>query len=252
MRETNKNLKTENPTSHRPHHTSANRGITLIALVITIIVMLILVAVTITVAVNGGLFGYAGSAAEQTKTARDEEQDLANVGSDLTTDQIIAKYTTNNAEDLAKLKKAYIDGDSEISKGMESDIQNLAWGEGWECIKYRNNVYLLTHNDSKPRIYTNVEPLIEKLDVTQYRSASVLVEITKTINMRQKLKSEVFEDFTISCDDTRLLTIDGYNITAGNTEGKTTIVLTGKTSGKTKNFQVNVHRPITGDVIIED
>lgn len=37
MRETNKNLKTENPTSHRPHHTSANRGITLIALVITIL-----------------------------------------------------------------------------------------------------------------------------------------------------------------------------------------------------------------------
>ena len=56
-------------------HTS--RGITLIALVITIIVMLILVAVTIQIAVNGGLFEYAGRAAGDTKNAIDEENNLA-------------------------------------------------------------------------------------------------------------------------------------------------------------------------------
>ena len=55
-----------------------NSGITLIALVITIIVMLILVAVTITVAVNGGLFEKAGEAAKDTKSAINEEQQLAN------------------------------------------------------------------------------------------------------------------------------------------------------------------------------
>ena len=48
-------------------------GITLIALIITIIVMLILVAVTINMAVNGGLFGYAGNAARDTKTAIQDE-----------------------------------------------------------------------------------------------------------------------------------------------------------------------------------
>jgi len=52
-------------------------GITLIALVITIIVMLVLVAVTITMAVNGGLFSYAGKAAEDTKNAIADEQKLA-------------------------------------------------------------------------------------------------------------------------------------------------------------------------------
>ena len=46
-----------------------NNGITLIALIITIIVMLILVAVTITVAVNGGLFEYAGRAGRETQNA---------------------------------------------------------------------------------------------------------------------------------------------------------------------------------------
>lgn len=54
------------------------KGITLIALVITIIVMLILVAVTITMAINGGLFDYAGKAAGNTENAITDEQGLAN------------------------------------------------------------------------------------------------------------------------------------------------------------------------------
>ncbi len=56
----------------------SQKGITLIALVITIIVMLILVAVTITMAVNGGLFNYARSAGQQTNGAVTNEQTLAN------------------------------------------------------------------------------------------------------------------------------------------------------------------------------
>ena len=55
-----------------------NKGITLIALVITIIVMLILVAVTISMAINGGLFDYAGKATGETKNAINAEQELAN------------------------------------------------------------------------------------------------------------------------------------------------------------------------------
>ena len=54
-----------------------NQGITLIALVITIIVMLLLVAVTIQIAVNGGLFEYAGRATGDTKNAIEEENNLA-------------------------------------------------------------------------------------------------------------------------------------------------------------------------------
>ena len=71
-------------------------GITLIALVITIIVMLILVAVTINMAVNGGLFGYAGNATSQTKLAKEDEQNYTNLESNMTTDQLIEKFTTNN------------------------------------------------------------------------------------------------------------------------------------------------------------
>ena len=53
------------------------KGITLIALVITIIVMLILVAVTISMAINGGLFEKAGKATGDTKNAMNAEQQLA-------------------------------------------------------------------------------------------------------------------------------------------------------------------------------
>ena len=49
------------------------KGITLIALIITIIVMLILVAVTINVALNGGLFEKAKTASDGTQKEADRE-----------------------------------------------------------------------------------------------------------------------------------------------------------------------------------
>ena len=52
------------------------KGITLVALVITIIVMLILVGVSVTVALNGGLFNNAQNAVDQTSDALDIENDL--------------------------------------------------------------------------------------------------------------------------------------------------------------------------------
>ena len=65
-------------------------GITLIALIITIIIMLILVAVTIMMAVNGGLFGYAGNAAKDTELAKNAELGLSNGG--VTIDEITDAY----------------------------------------------------------------------------------------------------------------------------------------------------------------
>lgn len=53
------------------------KGITLVALIITIIVMLILVGVSITVALQGGLFTTAKDAANNTVEARDAELNLS-------------------------------------------------------------------------------------------------------------------------------------------------------------------------------
>ena len=54
-------------------HTSATKGITLIALIITIILMLILASITINVAINGGLFNYASDAKNSTEIASEKE-----------------------------------------------------------------------------------------------------------------------------------------------------------------------------------
>ncbi len=51
-----------------------NKGITLIALIITIIVMLILVSVTVSIVVNSDLIGTAQGAGENTKTAYEADQ----------------------------------------------------------------------------------------------------------------------------------------------------------------------------------
>ena len=69
----NLNKKKQNHTFHFTHRTS-QKGITLIALIITIIVMLILVGVTINVALNGGLFQKAETATYQTEASLVKEQ----------------------------------------------------------------------------------------------------------------------------------------------------------------------------------
>lgn len=53
------------------------KGITLIALIITIIVMLILVTVSITIALQTGLFSAAGKAASKTNEAQAGENKLS-------------------------------------------------------------------------------------------------------------------------------------------------------------------------------
>ena len=79
------------------------KGITLVALIITIIVMLILVGVSITIAMNGGLFDTARSAATNTNTAAKAEQNLANgsidyrVDSDDSGKNYIIYHTTADA-----------------------------------------------------------------------------------------------------------------------------------------------------------
>ena len=70
------------------------RGITLIALVITIIVMLILVTVTIRVATEGKLFTHAANAVKDTKTAMVGENAILNDQLDKSIENIVEEQTT--------------------------------------------------------------------------------------------------------------------------------------------------------------
>ena len=81
------------------------KGITLIALIITIIVMLILVGVSVSVALNTGLFKTAQSAAKNTQIAREKETALSNGeinvgGTDISIDEYIDRLSTGMPVEL--------------------------------------------------------------------------------------------------------------------------------------------------------
>ena len=103
-----------------------NKGITLIALVITIIVMLILVAVTITMAINGGLFGYAGNAARETETEKNKEIRWTNVQDNLSTEGLIDHYTKGEVEMATFIWKGA--GASETPEECDFEV-GMTWKE---------------------------------------------------------------------------------------------------------------------------
>ena len=91
------------------------KGITLIALIITIVVMLILVAVTIRILIDSGLIGKARQAGEDTKTRYAEESRLGeNITIDGTVynsiDDYIGTESVTNKSDLEKLNEFFSNG----------------------------------------------------------------------------------------------------------------------------------------------
>lgn len=159
-----------------------NKGITLIALVITIIVMLILVAVTISLSVNGGLFEYAGNASEQTRVAIDDEKNWSNIENDLSTEDLIARFTTNKKEDLEKLRLYFTgsngegvlystldDGyggfiNNEIITDANTSIIYVNDIDNYYIIKYHNNYYKVYFEPSGDFdiLFTNVVPFTDE------------------------------------------------------------------------------------------
>ena len=142
MNKKNKNLKTKNPTSHIPPHTSKS-GITLIALVITIIVMLILTAVTVTMAINGGLFNYAGKAGRETRFAVLEEQLYSAY-----MEEIMKDYAngTNTASFGAAISK--------VNANNEYNIEPITTGGVTDITLSTSSVIIGTENDKKTQTIT--------------------------------------------------------------------------------------------------
>ena len=109
------------------------KGITLIALIITIIVMLILVGVTINVALNGGLFQKAKVAADGTQKQAEKEELMA-----------AAFGTVDTKGDLQITKIAL---ESVLSQGWEIDDENTFTDNNnqiwYTCTSPKGNTYYL-------------------------------------------------------------------------------------------------------------
>ena len=114
------------------------KGITLIALVITIIVMLLLVTVSVTVALNGGLFRTAKQANDKTEIEKKAEQKLADGkikvngqwyasindylnNSPMPTGIVLDKKTIN----LKKRESEQVTGTEEIIATLKADLNEM-------------------------------------------------------------------------------------------------------------------------------
>ena len=83
------------------------KGITLVALIITIIVMLILVAVTISIAVSGGLFDTAKDARD--KTIKEMTKEAITLAKAEVVTDFYASDTKINDEDFGTKVQGYLD-----------------------------------------------------------------------------------------------------------------------------------------------
>ena len=204
-------------------------GITLIALVITIIVMLILVAVTINIAVNGGLFDYAGKAAQDTETKKQEELNWTNINANMSTDQLIAKYTGENP-DLAVLRKFYIEGDHTVIPNPFESIKPAGLMGDDVVIGYNNAIYKITYtynestdttsatkveeitgDDAFPYYVmaygTELFVIIGEVGFYDYQNEIYKVTIGKTSTTAVALESD---EVVVGCASDGIYTINGY------------------------------------------
>ncbi len=118
------------------------KGITLVALIITIIVMLILVAVTINVSLNGGLFTNARNAAKDTQREADKEELVSTM---IGAYDKRGRFNTDLIGTLPNEAKWCRKGD-ETYENTPSGI--LPTGEGDYIITKNNNKFYIDSNGS--------------------------------------------------------------------------------------------------------
>ena len=106
------------------------KGITLIALVVTIIILLILAGVTLNMAMSGdGLFSRARNAADKYKKAQEDEQDLiSEIGKEMNSEYVGAYVEGYEPTEGTYIIEGNISGLGESnldSKGNEINNENL-------------------------------------------------------------------------------------------------------------------------------
>ena len=171
----------------------SNKGITLIALVITIIVMLILVVVTIRISTKGGLFDYAGKAARETKDAIADEKDIADgkitiggvtynsIEDYINRDKISSvklKYKVEGSNIMVYLEDSYIDyletNELEASAGSDSAYTSYITNKIAEKpLEEKEDYIVKVWNKQKGTSYKNIGELI----ATEYGSQEAFIEV---------------------------------------------------------------------------
>ena len=155
------------------------KGITLIALVITIIVMLILVGVSVTVALNGGLFSSAQQAATETANKRNEELNLSDGKVEINGEwyNSIEEYVENGVA----WNKEYETGE-EVIIGNEH-FYVIAESKNTVTLLAKENINTTTLlQDPNVDPYTNRSPFIKSGAQPYWNGAGDIVEPEATLD----------------------------------------------------------------------
>ena len=132
-----------------------NKGITLIALIITIIVMLILVAVSVSILINSGIIGKAKKAKDDTQSAYTEESrlgDSINVnGTMYTMDEYLNVLNSSSSGTGYGLSndETYFVGQKSIGKfteGIEDNTQRTNWDASKEGYVFETGHFIYAEN----------------------------------------------------------------------------------------------------------
>ncbi len=157
------------------------KGITLIALIITIIVMLILVGVVVTVVIQSNLLGTAKTAGDKYKTAYEDESNMSEVTIDGKKYASIEDYLEGNvklpeikagerASETSKYQTAVIPkgftvsnatGEKDVSTGLviydipKNELENVKW-DGKEKTEYNQFVWIPVEVNKSTDTETNI------------------------------------------------------------------------------------------------
>ncbi len=186
----NKNIKLkEKKTAKIALIYNSDRGITLIALIITIIVMLILVGVTINVSLQGGLFSKAKEATKQAQKEIDREELQVAVWS---------TYNNQGTLELDKLKDNLPDGFSEEEGIYESEKGNLFIIENGivKDVKWKQNKDgSITDGKVTLQIgdYVNYESILQVNPVTVDENTQIIKDLQEYSGLKEAKNEETAE-----------------------------------------------------------
>ena len=211
-----------------------NKGITLIALIITIVIMLILVAVSVNIIINSNIIGQAEKAAEGYKTAHEQESNIGQVTIGGKTYNSIEdylaeqgpkehnfQYTDNSLAELKceceECKKAnstgriYKIGQQIKLTDSETLLTDTSTATGTEWVVFGRED---SNKDGKYEtlLITTLAPSTEKLKLGENGNKTKSADAYNT--GIEQIKAKVKE---IYGNDARAMTIDDVNRTLGYT-----------------------------------
>ena len=223
------------------------KGITLIALVLTIIILIILAGVAVDLAIRGGLFDRIQEAGENTKISAAEEKIL------------LATYSYYAGDDYLYNELRKIDGLERITPEEESsEFEVIVDGYKFKVIKEDNGNVRVEREGKDTGIAPTIESVtqqavsnaeakinvIAKTDDEQGIKEIILINNETEIETKNVSGKNVSEQFTITSNGTYTVKVNGQNgknVTSEEIEVTSITLLNGSvTAGQITEGKVNI------------